>query len=164
MRLSFPVIVMVVLTCQVAVGDVITLSAVADTTLNELGPNTNMGSYSDVLVGTVGFYGNFTHRRILFRFDITNNIPAGSTILSADLDLITVIVDRPPCNGPPVFRVLDEDHTDAVAAEGITIRIEASTSPERDGRHGVSHADTVLSRIMNNEAVQRGRRVHRARG
>lgn len=138
MRLSFPVIVMVFLTCQVAIGDVIALSAIADTTSNELGPDTNIGHNSDTLIETVRFSGHFTHRRALFRFDITNNIPSGSTILSADLDLITVIVDRPPCNGPPVFRVLNEDHPDAVAAEDITIRIEASTSPERDGRHGVS--------------------------
>lgn len=51
-------------------------------------PDQNTGSYSDVYVGTIIYYGNWETRRGYFQFDLSG-IPAGSTVTSAKLNCFT---------------------------------------------------------------------------
>lgn len=67
----------------------VNLPAVADTTLNELDPNNNVGANSFLETGTTGSPGAFTQRRALVRFDLSA-IPAGSTVHSATLTVAVV--------------------------------------------------------------------------
>jgi hypothetical protein len=67
-----------------AAGAVINLAPIADTTLSQNYPSNNFGGLDFANSGTTQ---NFTKNRALFRFDITNAIPAYSKIKNAELVL-----------------------------------------------------------------------------
>jgi hypothetical protein len=65
-------------------AETVTLIAVADTTLNQDFSTFNMGGHTHVAAGLTAGGGV---RRGLFRFDLAEQVPAGSTIESAELQL-----------------------------------------------------------------------------
>lgn len=71
----------------VARAETIQLPCVADTTLFESSPNDNMGGWTHVAVGTTGSQGDRTRNRGLYRFNPAAALPAGATVLSAQLKL-----------------------------------------------------------------------------
>ncbi|MBI3417288.1 MAG: DNRLRE domain-containing protein [Verrucomicrobia bacterium] len=74
-------------------ADEVTLNSVADTTLISTVPNNNLGGQPFF---NAGITQNRTTNRAVLRFDLTGQIPPGSTILSADLLLE---VTRQPKDG-----------------------------------------------------------------
>ncbi len=80
---------------SIGAGTVVMLNAIRDNTLYQYDPTVSNGSGPELFSGLTGVAGP---RRALLAFDIAGNIPAGSTILNASLDLI--VLQAGPVSGP----------------------------------------------------------------
>src|SRR5712691_12501934 len=72
------------------------LTPVADAYILQLSPDLNTGADTDLIVGEIGPSGGDDVRRGLLRFDLAANIPAGSTVNSATLQVTVVKVPSVP--------------------------------------------------------------------
>lgn len=68
-------------------AEVIEIPCTADTTLHEIFPSNNMGASTHIAVGATQHLadGQPTRARGLFRFNLTNTVPAGATINSVSI-------------------------------------------------------------------------------
>src|SRR2546421_656629 len=80
------VFVLALLARTLVVGDTVTLTPIADTSIFEEVPNNNLGGLPDVPAGTIRL---LKRSRALFKFDVSQ-IPANASITSASLTLQVV--------------------------------------------------------------------------
>jgi len=81
------------------------LSATADATILEINPSSNFGPADPLQLGTyVSPTGNKRYR-VLIKFDLTSQVPRGSTIQSANLYLYNTYIQGPQLNDLKVYRV-----------------------------------------------------------
>src|SRR5438093_7040019 len=77
-----------------ALADTITIPSVADTELEQLHPDLNLGTDASLVAGELGSSARFEIRRGLFQFNLTNptnQIPPGSVINSVTLRIVAVL-------------------------------------------------------------------------
>jgi hypothetical protein len=87
----------------VASADTLSISASADTTLNERATDNNMGGTNVLQSGTDG---SGLHRRSVIRFDVAGSVPSGATIDSATLSLFATTNNQTSHFTYDLFRVL----------------------------------------------------------
>ena len=84
----------------VAHGGSVELRPTGDTGLMEYEPDFNLGSQSDVPVGTMGVLAGVTRSRMLLKFDLASSLPAGAEVQSA---LLHVSLTKAPSGPESVF-------------------------------------------------------------
>ena len=101
MRLLPPasVALAIALTYTSVPADSVTLSPSADTCLFEFLPDFNWGAEPELVAGVLTPFGDNGRARILMEFDIAGNVPAGSTITSAQLTMTAVKAPPDPASG-----------------------------------------------------------------
>jgi hypothetical protein len=85
-------------------ADTVTITPTADTCLFERDPNNNWGAEPEIVAGVLGDTADNTRSRILLKFDIGSNLPAGSTITAAELEM--TITRTPPSAPATSFQLL----------------------------------------------------------